>query len=163
MKTYLKLLSIVAFSLLWSSFTSYNLDAESKIIFTKLYVNKSSSPSLYESISIYDNGSINYHKKEGLQSQIHVVEKLTKDQLFKLKKMLSKSSLRYLDKSYRCGLGKSSVGNLLFTIDLPSVSKKINVQEGCTMPKALKELDDYLMNEIVSKIGLNKNQLSAKF
>lgn len=150
-------MSLLTISLLLSSFGNIKLEADDNIIFTKLYVNKSANPNLHESISIYDNGSISYDIKEGSQSKIPISGKLTKDQLFKLKKILNRSSLRYLDKSYKCGTGKSTAGNFLFVINLPSINKKIHVQEGCAMPKGLKELDDYLINEIVSKIKQGKN------
>ena len=157
MKTYLKLISLLTISLLLSSFSNIKLDAGDKIILTKLYVNKSTNPSLHESISIYDNGSINYEIKEGSQSKIPVSGKLTKDQLSKLKKLLNRSSFKYLDRSYKCDNEISDAGNFLFVINLPSASKNIHVQEGCAMPKDLKKLDDYLVNEIITKIGQDKN------
>jgi len=162
MKTYSKLISAVALLFLLTSFINIKSTEGDKIIFTKVYVNKSAGQNLHESILIYDNGIISYDRKEEWQSQVPIVQKLTKDQLFKLKKLLHRSDLKYLDKSYKCGIGKSTTGNSLFVINLPSIKKKIHVQDGCTMPKALKTLDDYLINEIIDKIELNKNQLSAK-
>ncbi len=152
MKTYLKLFSAVVFFVFGSSFTSNDLNTSGRIIFSKLYVNKSTTPRLHESITIFSDGNISLDKMEGSEPNIPIVKKLTKNQFNKFKKLLSKSSLRYLEQNYICDKSNSNTGNFLFSIDLPSVAKKIHVQEGCTMPKILKELDDFLMTEIIEQL-----------
>jgi len=152
MKTYFKLFSVVVLFVIVSSFTSATSNSNGKVIFTKLYENKSSSPKLYQSITIFSDGKISLDIKEGSNAVELISKKLTKTQFSKFKKLLNKSSLRYLKQSYICDKSNLNTGNFLFSIDLPSVTNKIHVQEGCNMPKMLRELNDFLTTEIIEQL-----------
>lgn len=144
MKTYFKLLSVLAITILFSSFLNIELMGSEKIIFTKMNVNKKAK--FHETITIFENGTVSIDKRVEGQSQTPRIENLSKNQLFKLKKLLNNSSIKYADKSYTCNKKDNSKQNYqLYIINTPSVKKKIFAQKDCKIPKSLKDLDNYIL------------------
>lgn len=150
MKTYLKPIFLVALLMALSSFAKLKNDANQKILMSKLYVNKTFKDELKETFLLYDNGSYSYAIQKGTQSQAPFTGKLTKTQFFKIKKLLNRSNIKYLDNKYDCGNTTANAGDFLFSISMPAVKKRVLIHEGCAMPKGLRELDN-MVNEIIKE------------
>ena len=148
MKTYLKSVFLLSILITLSSFTKLNKDPNQKILMSRLYVNKSAEKVLKEAFLLYDDGSYNYDIRNGVEGQEPLMGKLTKQQFFKIKKLLNGSNVKYLNKKYECTDGAADAGDFLFSIFMPAVQKKVQIHEGCSMPKGLRELDS-LINDII--------------
>ncbi|WP_394747429.1 hypothetical protein [Spongiimicrobium salis] len=150
MKTYVKAIFLVSFLILLSSFTKPDNTLNQKVMLSRLYVNTSQGEGVKEIFQLYDDGNYSYDLQKGTQVGESVTGKLSKSQFFTMKKLLHNGKIKFLSKKYDCKNDTTDAGDFLFYISMPSVTKRVHVAGSCTMPKGLKELDDFV-REIIEK------------